>query len=114
VHYPPRDDVLVLYPEEISPLPDDVESIAFASIKQQARWMTTGKITSRELTEIYLERIARYGDLLQCFVTVTPEVARVQADQADRERATGRVRGPLHGIPYGVKDLLDTKDIRTT
>jgi Asp-tRNA(Asn)/Glu-tRNA(Gln) amidotransferase A subunit family amidase len=52
--------------------------------------------------------------LLECFVTVTPEVARAQADQADRERATGQVRGPLHGIPYGVKDLLDTKDIPTT
>ena len=51
--------------------------------------MTTGQITSRELTEIYLERIERYGDLLQCYVTVTPGVARSQADQADRERATG-------------------------
>jgi len=76
--------------------------------------MTTGQITSRELTDIYLERIERYGDLLECFVTVTPEIARAQAGRADRERATGQVRGPLHGIPYGVKDLLDTKDILTT
>ena len=76
--------------------------------------MTTGQISSRELTEIYLSRIETYGDKLECFVTVTADLARQQADQADRERATGQVRGPLHGIPYGVKDLLDTADIRTT
>jgi Asp-tRNA(Asn)/Glu-tRNA(Gln) amidotransferase A subunit family amidase len=95
-------------------VPGDAESVAFASVKQQARWMITGEVTSRELTEIYLERIERHADLLECFVTVTPDVAREQADEADRERATGQVRGPLHGIPYAVKDLLDTADIRTT
>jgi len=114
VSYPQQPNSVALFAEEISPIPGDAESIAFASIKQQARWMTTGQISSRELTDIYLDRIERYGDLLQCFVTVTPELARAQADQADRERATGQVRGPLHGIPYGVKDLLDTKDILTT
>lgn len=114
VTYPDQANFITLYPEEIAALPDDASDIAFASVKQQARWMTTGQITSRELTDIYLERIERYGDLLECFVTVTPEIARAQADQADRERATGQVRGPLHGIPYGVKDLLDTKDILTT
>jgi Asp-tRNA(Asn)/Glu-tRNA(Gln) amidotransferase A subunit family amidase len=114
VDYPPQENELTLFPETIGTIPDDAESIAFASVKQQARWMTTGQITSRELTDIYLERIARYGDLLECFVTVTADVARAQADRADRERATGQVRGPLHGIPYGVKDLLDTRDIRTT
>ena len=114
VTYPDQANSITLYPEEIAGLPDDASDIAFASVKQQARWMTTGQITSRELTDIYLERIERYGDLLECFVTVTPEIARAQADQADRERATGQVRGPLHGIPYGVKDLLDTKDILTT
>ena len=114
VSYPAQANSVTLYPEEIAALPDNAEDIAFASVKQQARWMTTGQITSRELTDIYLNRIDRYGELLECFVTVTPEVARAQADQADRERATGQVRGPLHGIPYGVKDLLDTKDIPTT
>lgn len=112
--YGTQPNALTLYPEEIAPLPGDPEAIAFASVKEQARWMTTGQITSRELTDIYLERIARFGDQLECFVTVTPDIARQQADQADRERATGQVRGPLHGIPYGVKDLLDTADIRTT
>lgn len=114
ISYPAQSNSVVLYPEEIGPIPDSPEDIAFASVKQQARWLTTGQLSSRELTEIYLHRIEQYGELLQCFVTVTPDVARQQADQADRERATGQVRGPLHGIPYGVKDLLDTRDIRTT
>ena len=114
VSYPNQANSVALFAEEIAPIPTDAESIAFASVKQQARWMTTGQISSRELTEIYLARIEQYGGLLECFVTVTPELARAQADQADRERATGQVRGPLHGIPYGVKDLLDTEDILTT
>ena len=114
VAYPDQADSLALFPEEIAAIPDDAESIAFASVKQQARWMTTGQISSRELTEIYLSRIETHGDALECFVTVTADLARQQADEADRERATGQVRGPLHGIPYGVKDLLDTADIRTT
>ena len=112
--YSEQENSVALYPEEIAAIPDNPEDIAFASVKQQARWMTTGQITSRELTDIYLRRIEQYGELLQCFVTVTADVARAQADRADRESATGQVRGPLHGIPYGVKDLLDTKDILTT
>jgi hypothetical protein len=114
VNYTSQDNLVALFPEEIGSMPDDPESIAFASVKQQSRWMTTGQITSRELTDIYLARIEKYGDLLECFVTVTADIARSQADQADRERATGQVRGPLHGIPYGVKDLLDTANIATT
>ncbi len=114
ITYRAQEDSLTLFPEAIAPIPGDAESIAFASVKQQARWMTTGQISSRELTEIYLERIERFGALLECFVSVTPELARTQADQADNERATGQVRGPLHGIPYGVKDLFDSKDILTT
>ena len=93
VTYPDQENSVALFPEEIAALPDNAEDIAFASVKQQARWMTSGQLTSRELTDIYLERIDRYGELLECFVTVTPEIARAQADQADRERATGQVRG---------------------
>ncbi|MEE3236472.1 MAG: hypothetical protein VX236_04070, partial [Pseudomonadota bacterium] len=85
--YSSQDNTLILYPEEIGPLPDNAESIAYASVKEHAHWMTTGQITSRELTEIYLERIDHYGDLLQCFVTVTPGIARAQAKRADEERA---------------------------
>ena len=114
IAYAEQENSLALFPEEIAPIPSDPESIAFASVKQQARWMTTGQISSRELTDIYLERIERFGPSLECFVTITADLARQQADQADRERATGQVRGPLHGVPYGVKDLLDTADIKTT
>jgi len=114
IRYADQANALTMYPEEIAAIPDDAESIAFASVKEQARWMTTGQISSRVLADIYLERIERHGALLECFVTVTADLAREQADQADRERATGQVRGPLHGIPYGVKDLLDTANIRTT
>lgn len=114
VSYPAQASSITLFPEAIDAIPDDPEAIAFASVKQQARWLTTNQITSRELTEIYLERIGRYADTLQCFVTVTADLAREQADQADRERAMGQVRGPLHGIPWAAKDLLDTDGIATT
>lgn len=114
VSYPPQAESLFLYPENFAPIPSSADDIAFASVKQQAHWMTSGEITSRELTDIYLQRIDQYGDQLECFVTVTADVARAQADKADQERAAGQVRSPLHGIPYGVKDLLDTKDISTT
>ena len=114
IDYGTQSDNVALLPEEIAPIPDDSELIAFASVKEQARWLTTGQISSRALTDLYLERIEKYGEQLQCFVTVTPEIARAQADQADRERATGQVRGALHGIPYGVKDLLDTEGVATT
>ena len=114
VAYAAQANSLTLYPEAIEAIPQDPEAIAFASVKQQARWLTTNQVTSRELTEIYLERIGRFAGTLQCFVTVTAELARQQADEADRERAIGQVRGPLHGIPYAAKDLLDTAGIATT
>lgn len=114
VDYGTQANSVVSFPQDAAPLPGDAENIAFASVRRQAEWLDSGQLTSRELTEIYLDRIGRYGDRLECFVTVTPELARAQADQADRERAAGRVRGPLHGIPYGAKDLLDTRDILTT
>jgi Asp-tRNA(Asn)/Glu-tRNA(Gln) amidotransferase A subunit family amidase len=114
ISYAAQENSVALYPEQISAAPVDPQLMAFASVKEQARWLTTGQVTSRELTEVYLERIEQHGTLLQCFVTVTADLARAQADQADRERATGQSRGPLHGIPYGVKDLLDTANIRTS
>lgn len=94
--------------------PNDAEEIAFAPVVWQARWLRDGDITSRELTEIYLERIERLGGKLECFVTVTADLARKQADAADKELRFGRTRSPLHGIPYGLKDLIDTKGIKTT
>jgi len=114
VIYPNQADAVTLCSEDIGPLPRDPVEIAYAPVKHQARWLARGEISSRELTEIYLDRIRSHAALLQCFITVTAEVARAQADEADRERSAGRVRGSLHGIPCGVKDLLDTAGIPTT
>jgi len=112
--YPEQGDAIELAPVDIGPLPRDPAEIAFASVRHQARWLARGEMTSRGLTEIYLDRIRRHADALKCFITVTSDAARAQADEADRERAAGRARGPLHGIPCGVKDLLDTAGIPTT
>ncbi|GIL39015.1 amidase [Roseiterribacter gracilis] len=95
-------------------LPADEESIAFASARTQAAWLQRGAITSAKLTELYLARIAKFAPSLDCFVTVTADVAREQAANADRERKAGKVRGPLHGLPYVLKDLADSANIRTT
>ena len=72
------------------------------------------KITSTDLTKMYLARLKRYGDPLHCVVTLTEELALTQASNADKDIKAGRYRGPLHGIPWGAKDLFDTKGIRTT
>lgn len=95
-----------------APASDD--EIAFASVGQLGRWLRSGELTSARLTEIYLNRIERFDPKLHAFITVTPEVARAEAAKADADLAAGADRGPLHGIPYGVKDLADTKGIRTT
>lgn len=89
------------------PIPGNADDIAFASLAGQAAWLRTGALTSLQLTEIYLQRIARLDGTLQSFITVTADQARAQAAERDRELATGTDRGPLHGIPYGLKDLID-------
>src|SRR5689334_3049461 len=96
------------------PLPTNDADIAYAPVTQLARWIETRKLTSTRLTQIYLDRIARYDGKLRCVITQTRDAALAQAKQADAEIAAGKYRGPLHGIPYGVKDLLDTAGIATT
>jgi Asp-tRNA(Asn)/Glu-tRNA(Gln) amidotransferase A subunit family amidase len=96
------------------PLPTNDADIAFAPVTLLARWIETRKLTSTRLTQIYLDRIQRYDSKLRCIITLTRDAALAQAKQADTEIAAGRYRGPLHGIPYGVKDLLDTAGIATT
>lgn len=103
-----------IYPSYSSKLPASPVDIAFAPALEQSHWLKSGQITSRKLTEIYLERIARLNPKLECFITVTDTLALKEADKADAERAAGRDRGPLHGLPYGVKDLADTKGIAST
>lgn len=96
------------------PLPDQEEDIAFAPVTKLSRWIAQRKLTSQRLTEIYLQRIGQYDSKLRCVITMTRELARQQAKQADEEIAAGKYRGPLHGIPWGGKDLLDTAGIPTT
>jgi Asp-tRNA(Asn)/Glu-tRNA(Gln) amidotransferase A subunit family amidase len=96
------------------PLPTTDADIAYAPVTQLARWIETRKLTSTRLTQIYLDRIQRYDGKLRCIITLTSDAALAQAKQADAEIAAGRYRGPLHGVPYGVKDLLDTAGIATT
>ncbi|RME65231.1 MAG: amidase, partial [Alphaproteobacteria bacterium] len=97
-----------------APAPTSAEDIAFAPIATQAQWLHSDVISSRELTEIYLARIARHDRRLRAYITVNADGARAEAARADAERAHGRVRGPLHGIAYGLKDLIDVAGSRTT
>jgi len=96
------------------PLPADDADIAFAPLWRLSRWLESRKLTSERLTNIYLNRIERFDPKLRCVITLTREVGLAQAKKADQEIAAGKYRGPLHGIPYGVKDLLDTAGIPTT
>jgi aspartyl-tRNA(Asn)/glutamyl-tRNA(Gln) amidotransferase subunit A len=93
------------------PVPD---SLAFATVAELGRRLRAREFTSVEFTQFFLERLERLGPKLNAVVTVTRERALAEAQQADRELCTGRDRGPLHGIPYGAKDLLATKGIPTT
>ena len=90
------------------------EDLAFASVPQLAELLRTRKISSTELTKMYLDRLKRYGLKLLCVVTLTEELALKQAAAADAEIKRGKYRGPLHGIPWGAKDLFATKGIKTT
>ncbi len=96
------------------PLPTSDDDIAFAPVTRLSRWIESRRLTSTRLTNIYLDRIARLDPKIRSIITLTKDHALARAAQADREIAAGRYRGPLHGIPYGVKDLLDTAGIATT
>jgi len=97
-----------------APLPAKDEDIAFATVAQLSRWIEKRQLTSERLTHIYLERLERFNPQLHCVITITRDLALKQAKEADAEIAQGKYRGALHGIPYGVKDLLDTAGIPTT
>lgn len=93
---------------------NSVDELAFATVAQLAELVRTRKVSSVELTKMYLSRLKKYGDKLLCVVTLTEDLAMQQAEAADREIKSGKYRGPLHGIPCGVKDLFATKGIKTT
>ena len=110
----PAHDRFVRSRPELVPLPASDDDIAYAPVTRLSHWLETRQLSSVRLTEIYLGRIRRFNPALRCLITVTDQHALEQARQADRDIAAGRYRGPLHGIPYGVKDLLDTAGIATT
>lgn len=94
--------------------PKNIEDLAFASVRVLAELVRTKKVSSAALTEMYLERLKRYDSTLKFVVNLTEERARAHAKAADREIAAGKYRGPLHGLPWGAKDLLAAKGYPTT
>jgi Asp-tRNA(Asn)/Glu-tRNA(Gln) amidotransferase A subunit family amidase len=111
---PPEREAFVRSKADPGPLPANDADIAFASVTKLSRWIEGRKLSSERLTKIYLERLVRFDPKLHCLITLTRELALAQAKKADEEIAAGKYRGPLHGIPWGTKDLLDTAGIPTT
>jgi Asp-tRNA(Asn)/Glu-tRNA(Gln) amidotransferase A subunit family amidase len=108
----PHAKIAIEHPRFASrPAADD---LAFLPLTALAALVESRAVSSSELTELYLGRLKRYGAKLECVVTLTEDLAREQAAAADREIRAGRYRGPLHGVPYGIKDLFATRGIRTT
>jgi hypothetical protein len=96
------------------PLPQNKNELAYYSVTQLASLIKSKKISSVELTNFFLQRLKKWGDTLECVITLTEELALQQAKQADDEIKKGIYRGPLHGIPYGLKDLFAVKGYKTT
>ena len=94
--------------------PKDLEDLAFLPLSQLSRLVAAGTVTPLELTRMYLERLKRYSPTLNCTITFTEELAMEQATRATKEIKAGKHRGPLHGVPWGAKDLFATKGIPTT
>jgi Asp-tRNA(Asn)/Glu-tRNA(Gln) amidotransferase A subunit family amidase len=110
----PVRDQFIWSKAEPGPLPASDEDIAFSPVTRLARWIEKRQLTSERLTQIYLARLKKFNPVLRCVITLTEDLALKQARQADQEIAAGKYRGPLHGIPWGGKDLLDTAGIPTT
>ena len=111
---PVRDSALDREIPDPGPLPSGDEDIAYSTLTRLAGWLRSRQLTSRRLTEIYLERLRRFDEVLHAVVTLTPERALAQARAADAELDAGLWRGPLHGIPWGAKDLLAVRGYPTT
>jgi Asp-tRNA(Asn)/Glu-tRNA(Gln) amidotransferase A subunit family amidase len=110
----PERDRFLRSAADSAPLPARDEDIAFAPVTHLSHWIETRKLASERLTNIYLKRLERFDPQLHCVITLIRDLALKQAKQADEEIAAGHYRGPLHGIPWGAKDLLDTAGIPTT
>jgi Asp-tRNA(Asn)/Glu-tRNA(Gln) amidotransferase A subunit family amidase len=94
--------------------PEDDRDLAFLPVFHLAELMRTGQVTSMELTKLYLQRLKKYDAHLHCVVTLTEDLALKQAQRADKEIAAGKYRGPLHGIPWGAKDLIAYPPYKTS
>ncbi len=94
--------------------PSSDEEVAFLTVAQLSHLLRTKQITSTELTKIYLARLKKFNDTLQASVTITEELALKQAARADKEISSGQYKGPLHGVPYGIKDLFSVPGYKTT
>jgi Asp-tRNA(Asn)/Glu-tRNA(Gln) amidotransferase A subunit family amidase len=110
----PAKDEFIILSRSLPSLPTNETDIAFAPVSLLSEWIKSRQITSERLTSIYLKRLETFDPKLHCVITLTREHALKQARAADREIAAGSYRGPLHGIPWGAKDLLDTAGIPTT
>ncbi|MCK5400554.1 MAG: hypothetical protein KAJ28_02885, partial [Flavobacteriaceae bacterium] len=95
-------------------LPINKSDLAFYPVHQLSSLIKNKKITSVELTQFFIDRLRKYGDVLECVITITDSLALAQAKHADDELQKGIYRGPLHGIPYGAKDLLAVAEYKTT
>ena len=109
-----RQDRFIRSQRDPGAVPGSDGHIAFAPLWKLSHWVQSRQLSSERLTQIYLQRMAKFDPKLRCVITLTRDLALAQARQADREIAAGRYRGPLHGIPWGGKDLLDTASIPTT
>ena len=110
----PRSRVVAKRSQVTLTRPIKEDDLAFLSVRELAQLIQTRQVTSLELTNLYLARLKKYGDRLLCVVTLCEDLALAQAARADAESKAGKIRGPLHGIPYGIKDLFSTKGIPTT
>lgn len=108
-----QEEITWSFPEKVK-RPKDLEELAFYSLAELSVLIREKEVTSTELTNMYLARLRRYADTLECLITLTDSMALAQAKRADEELAAGKYRGPLHGIPYGVKDLLAVAGYKTT
>lgn len=110
----PQEQKEILFTNHSIELPSNLNELAFYSVGQLSSLIKDRKISSLNLTKFYLARLKKYDPTLHCVITLTEELALQQARKADEEIAAGKYRGPLHGIPYGAKDLLATKTYKTT
>ncbi len=109
-----RDAGFVRKPYDGEPLPDNERDLVFAPLAQQAHWIEQKQLSCSQLLSCYISRISAFGDALKCVVSMPFKQAQDQAGRLDEEINAGKYRGPLHGIPYGIKDLFDTAGVKTT